>query len=205
MSKWTSEDHYVHPPDENPGHKRRLAMWREIEAEFGEPIRDVIIGLREVDGGNSWRTVAGCLDICRTTLLEWRKALDIGVDTSDKRYDPSSYPDGKPIQHLDHRAKKLGYEDAKDAVLDLRLEQGLTIKEAANVLDCHYNTITKHTPPSLRGEIYNHSDGWLEQRRAWAADMLERSRAANAHHPFRAANDAMFGEREKGASGGSPE
>ena len=66
MSKWKG--------DANPGHQRRIALWRALEAEFNEPIADTIQGLREQ--GNTWRTVAGALGINLSTLQEWRKALN---------------------------------------------------------------------------------------------------------------------------------
>lgn len=150
--------------DNNPGHKRRMKIWAQIEDEFDEPISDVIMGLREQDGGNSWRTVAGCLDVSPQTLLEWRHALGLDVDATDQKYDPSSYKSGKPHNHLDHRAKALGYENAIDAVTEMRLKRGLTIKETAQVLGCHYQTVSLHTPDGIKG-LYNRSEYWWKVRR----------------------------------------
>lgn len=188
MSHWTG--------DRNPGHERHLALWRAIEADFGEPMAGIIQGLREVDGGNSWRTVAGCLGISRDTLQVWRQMLDLPLDKHVKVYDPSSTPDHTPT---DCKAQALGYENATDAVLDMRLRQGLTIKEAAKVLGVCDVTIINYTPPKVRGTIYNLSERGLQVRRQQAAEMVKRGRAkrqANPDwHPFNYGNARLFEER----------
>jgi hypothetical protein len=128
--------------------------------------------------------------VSRCTLLEWRKALELPLDKHDNMFDPSSTPERTPT---DIKAQALGYEDAKDAVLDLRLVQGLTLAEAAKVLDVHPSTILSYTPTTVRGRIYNRSEAWWVQRRQWARDMMERFR--NSHrrrHPFSRDNDILF-------------
>ncbi len=173
------------------GREWRLRLWCEIEKEFHEPVADVIQGLREQ--GNSWRTVAGALGVSRSTLLEWRKELGLPMDKSAKVYDPSSLPEHTPT---DEKAQAMGYEDATDAVLDLRLSEGLTVKQAADVLGCHYQTVVAYTPPKVRGAIYNRSEKWWHVRRAQAAEMTRRFKARRAcqpsWHPFNRDNDAMW-------------
>jgi len=153
----------------------RTELWQSIEEEFGEPVAEVIQGLREVDGGNSWRTVAGCLGVSLSTLVEWRHALGLEVNASKQKYDPSSWHNGVPVNHLDNKAQAMGYDNAVDAVLDLRMVQGLTIKQAAGKLGVHYDTITNHTPPEMRGEIYNRSPIWWKVRREQVGVMTARS------------------------------
>jgi hypothetical protein len=155
------------------GRERRLRMWAAIEEEFGEPLAETIQGLREQ--GNSWRTVAGALDVSLGTLVKWRRALGLLLAKDCKVRDPSSYPERTPT---DEKARALGYRDAREAVLDLRLKQGKTLKAAAAVLGVHYTTIYLYTPREVRGSIYNRSEGYLAQRRAWAREMTERSVAA---------------------------
>lgn len=180
--------------DNNPGHQRRLALWRAIEEEFGEPLKSVIQGLREQDKGNSWRTVAGCLGVSRCTLLEWRRALDLPLNKHGNVYDPSSVPE---YTATDEKAQELGYEDAVDAVLDLRLKQRLTLSESAKALGVHPSTVAAYTPPAIRGAIYNRSEGWWIQRRQWARDMLQRRKMKYRHggHPFNYDNDILFHKR----------
>jgi hypothetical protein len=177
------------------GREWRLRLWHEIEKEFGESVGDAIQGLREQ--GNSWRTVAGALGVSRSTLVEWRKELGLPVNTCNKVTDPSSYPPGGPPHHLNHRAQELGYEDAQDAVLDLRLNQKLTVRQAAQVLGCHYQTVVAHTPKKVRGLIYNRSERWWKVRRRQAKEMLRRFKAKKlsgglSWHPFNRDNDAMW-------------
>jgi len=185
--------------DSNPGHKRRLALWRAIEAEFGEPLANVIQGLREQDGGNSWRTVAGCLGVSLSTLQEWRKALDLPLNLHDQVYDPSSTPELTPT---DRKAQALGYENATDAVLDMRLREGLTTRQAGKKLGVHWETISRYTPPEMRSEIYNRSEEWWKQRREQCAAMTEQNRVRRSQdkneHPFNYANNLIFkGEKNE--------
>jgi len=174
------------------GRERRLKLWAEIEIEFGEPVADVIMGLRQQ--GNSWRTVAGALDIALSTLKEWRRELGLPLDQHDNVYDPSSMPDYTPT---DRKAQAMGYQDATDAVLDMRLKQGLTIKQVADRMGCHYCTVTSYTPLRLRGEIYNRSEAWWVNRRQQVRDMLdeflEKKRANREWHPFNRDNGVIFG------------
>lgn len=176
MSDWTGKN--------NPGHKRRVQRWREIEAEFMEPVADVIQGLREQ--GNSWRTVAGALGCAQSTLKEWRRALGLPLDQNDKVRDPSSTPERTPT---DLAARELGYEDAEDAVLDMRLREQMTIFQAAERLGVHYCTVVLYTPKKLRGTIYNRSERWWQVRRAQARAMTERNREVYAQeHIWRSMN-----------------
>lgn len=188
--------------DGNPGHQRRLTLWREIEDEFGESVADVIQGLRQQDGGNSWRTVAGVLGVSDHTLQEWRHALGLPVNAHDHKYDPSSKPE---LTETDRKARALGYEDATDAVLDLRLLQGLTVREAGEVLGVHYQTICQYTPKETRG-TYNRSARWWESRREQVKRMTSISVASRRQrvepHPFSYGNDLLF-RRKKDAFQGN--
>lgn len=170
MSRWQG--------DSNPGHQRRLAQWREIEQEFGEPVHDTIQGLRAQ--GNTWRTVAGALGVSLSTLQDWRRALGLPLDSHVQIYDPSSLPKYTPT---DRKARALGYEDATDAVLDMRLCQGLTLWQAARRLGVHPQTVSDYTPRRLRdGSIYNRSARWWKVRREQAR-RLKHSPPDN--HPWR--------------------
>jgi DNA invertase Pin-like site-specific DNA recombinase len=172
----------------NPGHRRRLALWHAIETEFDEPIRDVIQGLREQ--GNSWRTVAGALGVSLSTLQEWRKALNMQLNHADKVFDPSSLPRYTPT---DCKARALGYEDAQDAVLEMRCKDQLTIKQVARILGIHYTTVTRYTPSELRGAIYNRSTRWWEIRRAQIL-LLTKQNQRNSSYIWRKINNAFWNE-----------
>lgn len=126
-----------------------------IEEEFGGDIRDIIQDLRQMQGGNSWYTVAGILDVCPRTLRDWRRRLEMPIKGDEDRiYDPCSFEDGKRPEHCDHRAQELGYENMLDAVLHLALVEQITRTEAAERLGCHPQSITNHTPEHLRGQIW---------------------------------------------------
>lgn len=177
--------------DSNPGHQRRLERWAAIEAEFDEPLADTIQGLREM--GNSWRTVAGCLGVSRGTLAEWRRALELPLDRRCKMRDPSSTPELKPC---DLKAMAAGYPSMREAVIDLRLRRGKTLKEAAEIIGCHPSTVYEYTPQELRGVLYNRSSHWWEVRRAQCAEMTRRNRMRHAmdkeHHYWNRQNRLLF-------------
>lgn len=130
----------------NPGHQRRMAMWRAIEEEFGEPIRDVISGMRLL--GYSWRTIAGALGVCRVTIIEWRHALGLPVG------DNKVIRDVLPPRPSDLQAQRLGYPDAPAAIADLRIVHGLGIHEVGRRLGLHPTTVSTLSPPHIRGVRY---------------------------------------------------
>lgn len=170
------------------GRERRLQMWADIEEEFGEPVADVIAGLREQ--GNSWRTVAGALEISRSTLQLWRKELALPLDQHDNVRDPSSTPEYTPT---DIKARALGYDDARDAVIEMRLSRGLTLRQVAAELGVHPATVLRYTPRRLRGAIYNRSNYWWSQRRQWASNMLARWKAKyHGNHAWNLDNGMIF-------------
>lgn len=168
----------------NPAHQRRLARWVAIEAEFGEPLRDVIVGLREQ--GNSWRTVAGTLDVSLAALQEWRKALGLPLDTHDKLRDPSSH---RHMPKSERRARELGYPSLHEALLDMRVRQRLTIFQIADRLGVHYGTVSAHMPRKIRGKLRNRSP---HARAALQRRNRETRRPAPADHPWREDNEAVF-------------
>ncbi|HOW77947.1 MAG TPA: hypothetical protein PK406_00720 [Verrucomicrobiota bacterium] len=153
----------------------------EIEAEMGEPLADTIMGLREQ--GNSWRTVAGALGVNLGTLVLWRKLLGLPMEQNHKVFDPSSLPELTP---LDRRARALGYADMREAVLDLRVKQHKTLREAAAILGCHYTTVSSRTPPEARG-TYNLTAAGQASLLASAERLvaLNRAREASHQHPWR--------------------
>lgn len=183
MSHWAG--------DNNPGHKRRMRLWQQIEHEFDEPIADVIVGLREQ--GNSWRTVAGCLDVSRGTLQEWRKLLGLKLDKNDNVFDESSLPELSP---LDHKAIELGYKNKVDAIIDLRMGQKKTIKEAAAILKCHYQTISLYSPMEVK-YTYNVSKIGAAKRiknlKLARKGFIEKQRENPGWHPFAKDNGILFG------------
>ena len=65
--------------------RRKTELQCAIEAEFDEPLEDVIFGLRDLV--YSWRTVAGALGIYHRTLYNWRKARGMLIDARDVRHD----------------------------------------------------------------------------------------------------------------------
>lgn len=177
--------------DNNPGAARRRAMQQAIEAEFDEPLADIIMGLREQ--GNSWRTVAGVLGVSLDALLQWRKELDLPVDRQDKCYDPSSYP----LSPHEQQARELGYASFAEAVTALRLE-GKTLRQVADLFGVHFQTVSTHTLPPAQG-LYNRTEYWYRQRRQWARAMAKRSRLARRRkgHPWVDDNDIVFTPRRR--------
>lgn len=177
MSDWSG--------DANPGHQRRVQLQRAIEDEFGEPLADVIRGMREQ--GNSWRTVAGALGVCPYTLQMWRHNLDLTLDQHDNVFDPSSRPECTPT---DRKARTMGYENATDAVISMRLTEGLTVQQAAEKLGVHRATVLRYTPRRLRGAVYNRPARWWQVRRAQCEAMNRGNTTTD--HIWRGDNARVF-------------
>lgn len=59
--------------------KRSRRNWDRIEAEFEEPIKDVIVGLREQ--GCTWRSIALALEVHYETVKRWRRWLGLPLHT----------------------------------------------------------------------------------------------------------------------------
>jgi hypothetical protein len=64
------------------GRNARQQRWQEIETQYGRPVREVILVLRERHG---WLVIAEILGIRNETLIEWRKALDIEVNQASRK------------------------------------------------------------------------------------------------------------------------
>lgn len=131
---------YIFPRGEdNPAVLGSLRLIGDAEREFGEPIRDIIIGLRRQR--SSWSTVAGVLGIGRATLYRWRKKLDIPAD-GRTIWDMNLRLELTPT---DKKARKLGYEDAWSAINSMRFGEGLIIYEVADRLSVCVSTVMRYS------------------------------------------------------------
>jgi|OM-RGC.v1.024919157 hypothetical protein len=132
----------------------------EIEEEFSDDIQQIIQDFREMDGGNSWRTVAGILEVGERTLYRWRDQLGMAKDQQDHIKDPSSLlPGGWSHNSFERRARRMGFESAADAILHCRITLGMTKVETQHALGIGYDTVRAHTPPEMR-----YPGGWLIRR-----------------------------------------
>jgi hypothetical protein len=116
--------------------------WAGIEEEFGEPIRDVILGMRA--DGWLWRTIAGALGITERQLNNWRRCLGLPLEPHNMKRDPEL------LNHLrDKKAQARGYKDLADALYDLRAKRW-TYDEIAAHLGLSESTIYVNMPEGLR-------------------------------------------------------
>lgn len=117
--------------------------WARIEAEYGEPIRDIILGMRA--DGYLWKTIAGALGITERSLNNWRQLLGIPLNPLDHKVD---------IEMLhrprDKKAQARGYANLADALYDLRAKHW-TYDEIAAHLGLSNSTIDVNMPEELRG------------------------------------------------------
>jgi hypothetical protein len=174
----------------------RQKLWNRIESEFEEPVKDVIAGMREQ--GCSWGTIAGVLGVSTRALFNWRKLFGLPIDKSAHKHDNRS-----SVTETDRKAMMLGYQNATEAIIDMRLVQRKRCCEVASKLGVSEFTVYRYTPDNLRGVIYNRSPKWWEQRRRWAKEMAQRPRGKK--HPWRAMNDEVFGGRSTLSSKSEPE
>lgn len=119
------------------------AKWRAIEAEYGEPVADVIRHFRE--DGCSWATIAGALGVHRTTLRKWRGALGLSVD-GERSALTLEYP--RPSYC---KARDAGFATMMDAIRHYRLVERLTGAETAARLGVSRVTISQYTPVEIKG------------------------------------------------------
>jgi len=118
--------------------------WAAIEDEFGEPIRDIILGMRA--DGYLWKTIAGALGITERQLITWRGLLGIPLNVRDHKVDIELMGPRK----RDVKAQAKGYRDLEDAIRELRSQQWTYEMIGAHLGLCKH-TIYKAVPDELRG------------------------------------------------------
>lgn len=118
--------------------------WARIEAEYGEPIRDIILGMRA--DGWLWRTIAGALGITERNLITWRVCLGLPLEPHNMKRDLELL---KPRKR-DVAAQAKGYADLEDAIRELRSKQWTYEMIGAHLGLCKH-TIYKAVPEELRG------------------------------------------------------
>lgn len=118
---------------------KRERKWQQLEEMYGFHIADVLEWFRRYP--LRYKDMAAIFNVDVKTLRRWRVALDILPITHDEviYYRWENTP-------TDRRAQALNYSDAKDACIDLRLRQGKTRKQAAEILGVHPVTISTYTP-----------------------------------------------------------
>jgi len=158
MSDWTGDD--------NPARQQMFAHWREVEQEYGEPIREVLLGFRQLEC--SWRTIAGALGISEPALRRWRDALRIEDDRV--------FRDVPQVYKAERAARRLGYRSASDAVVSLRTT-GHTIEATATKLGISKSAVKYHYPSGFGGTVFVLTKKAREARRR---NMKEALRAAIA-------------------------
>jgi len=149
--------------------EERMERREEIEAEFGEPLRDVIVGMREQEC--TWGTIGGALGVSRSQVYLWRKEL--GIEDSRRLYNAGSFGPSK----VEMAARRLGYRSAEVAIIDLRFG-GRTLAETAEMLGVDPKTVTRHYPPGFAGLVFVKTERYVESRREWGLRAAERRRKA---------------------------
>lgn len=141
-------------------------LTESIEAEFDEPLKDVIVGMRVQ--GCTWRTIAGALGVSRTQIYLWRKEFGI-EDTRRLRDAMSTWPTQIKIA-----AKELGYHSVEQAIVDLRMSH--TLEETAAILGVRERTVTRHYPPGFSGTVFTKTEKYIESRKRTGQMTVERCR-----------------------------
>jgi len=149
-----------------------MSKRKEIEAEFDEPLREVIVGMREQ--GCSWSTIAGALGVSRRQVYVWRH--DLGIK-DDRRL-----CDSPMISKIERAARRLGYKNAGLAITDLRFG-GLTLAQTAEALGVVPRTVTRHYPPGFAGLVFVRTERYLDGCRRAGRKAVERRRRRKAQNP----------------------
>lgn len=124
---------------------KRVDIIKKIEAEFDEPLPDIVMGMREQ--GCNWDTVAGALGITARTLRIWRR--EIGFAPIDRFNVVIEHRSGERI--VDRIARRYGYYNFEDMYRDMRLSRNMTVAQMSKKTGICERTITKWTPPELKG------------------------------------------------------
>lgn len=172
----------------NPGKVRQRDMQKAIEAEFGEPLADVIQGMREQ--GYAWHTIAGALGIDRDTLCHWRHELGLPVSVHQVKRNRA---DLDYAIMANQKACELGYADVANAIRDMRLHHKMAEWEVAQKLGISHDQMRQLAPADTRG-LLNFSPAGLRQRREQMASMrvLSRKKRQDEGHPWEKDNDIVF-------------
>ena len=167
-----------------------LKKWRALEEEYGEPIRDIIMGFRS--DGLTWRTIAGILEVCEKTLISWRDRLGIPLEPTNRLIDEAL----RPTAPSDRAAQALGYRDMADALRDMRVRQRLTMAECAARLGVCLATVNERTPDELRGLWFLSEEGRRERREhgKWLSAHNQMRQAGK--HPWQRDDEQRFGYQE---------
>jgi len=151
-----------------------MSAVEEIEAEFDEPLREILIGMREQ--GCTWGTIAGALGVSRRQVYLWRKEL--GIEDGRRLYDAGSL---KPAK-VEMAARRLGYQSAEEAIIDLRFG-GRTLAETAEILGVGPRTVTRHYPAGFAGLVFIKTRRYVESRREMGLMAVARRRRRKARNP----------------------
>lgn len=127
----------------NNREEKRAHIITEIEAEFDEPIADIVAGMREQNC--SWRTIAGALGINVLTLRRWRRVFGFSPVGSEKRI----VEDNSREHRADRVARERGYKDFGDMFRSMRLS-GMTIDCISEEIGIGKTMIRKYAPEDTR-------------------------------------------------------
>ena len=119
--------------------------WQAIEAEYGEPVRDVVQGFRDM--GLKWDTVAEILGVTTSTLWAWRLQLGMRVSRRNPVYYDEDYRTQR--SYSDRMARAAGFESMADAIRAMHMRGTPKIKMARR-LGVDVSTVKKHTPHELK-------------------------------------------------------
>jgi hypothetical protein len=120
----------------NPAHldARLERRWAAIETQFGQPVRALLIEMREQ--GYSWNSIAEKLDVSPRTLKNWVNKLQLH--------------DGRHSYISNAKARALGYDSIEDAIRDCR--RTMTCRRTAVYLGICCQTIANHVRPLPRSK-----------------------------------------------------
>ena len=88
------------------------------------------------------------LEISRARVYQFRREFGLPIDEPRMLDDLSEYP-----RKVEIAASALGYRNAQEAVVELRLS-GNTVAQTAERLGIHPRTVTRHYPESFAGTVF---------------------------------------------------
>lgn len=156
--------------------ERIAKRWAAIEEEFGEPVRDIILGMRA--DGHLWSTIAGALGTTERNLIYWRPLLGIPLEPRVMRRDLELLGPRK----RDVAAQAKGFANLEDAIRELRAKQWTYEMIGAHLGLCKA-TIYLAVPAELRG-VQMFPPERIEKLREHAKRVFAGKRG-HKNHPWR--------------------
>jgi len=104
------------------------------------------------------------LEVCDTTLREWRRFWGLPIDVNDNGQDEFTIESYRDSRKTEKAARRLGFDDFEDAYRHFKLRELLSDPEIAGKLGIGVRSVVRRKPVELRGLAIQHTRRGRELR-----------------------------------------